>query len=73
MSDAITIKEAEDVTGECLFMAEDVYVGWFANDEKIDWETFWDRLEKYGFAVASLDCGATRKVQRHIRKFKSEA
>ena len=73
MSDPINIKEAEQVTRECLFMAEDVYTGWFANDDQIDWESFWDKLEKYGFAVANLDCGATRKIQRHIRKFKNES
>jgi|688.fasta_scaffold151575_6 hypothetical protein len=73
MSDPINIKEAEQVTPDVLRFAEDIYEGWFSNDDQIDWEPFWDRLEKYGFAVASLDCGATRKIQRHIRKFRSEA
>jgi hypothetical protein len=73
MSEAITIQDAGEVTFDCLCAAEDIYEGWFSNDDQIDWEPFWDRLEKYGFAVASLDCGATRKIQRHIRKFKSES
>jgi hypothetical protein len=73
MSDAINIKEAEQVTPDVLRFAEDIYEGWFSNDDQIEWEPFWDRLEKYGYAVANLDCGATRKIQRHIRKFKSEA
>jgi hypothetical protein len=73
MSDPINIKEAEQVTPDVLRFAEDIYEGWFSNDDQIDWEPFWDKLEKYGYAVANLDCGATRKIQRHIRKFRSES
>ena len=72
MSEPITINQAEDVTFDCLCAAEDIYDGWFSNDERIDWDSFWDRLDRYGFAVASLDCGASKKIQRHIRKFKNE-
>ena len=72
MSEPITINEATDVSFDCLCAAEDIYDGWFSNDERIDWDSFWDKLDKYGFSVASLDCGATKKIQRHIRKLKNE-
>jgi hypothetical protein len=72
MSELKTIHRTEEVTPECLVAAEEVYEGFFSHDDQIDWESFWDRLEKWGYEVGSLDCGATRKIQRHIRKFRNE-
>ena len=72
MTEPTKIKEAEDVTPECLQAAEDIFEGFFNNDrEPIDWYSFLDRLERYGFCSNEVDNPAVRKIQRHIRKLRS--
>jgi hypothetical protein len=72
MTEPINIKQAEDVTPECLKAAEEVFEGFFDNDgEPIDWYSFLDRLERYGFCSNEVDNSAVRKIQRHIRKIRS--
>jgi hypothetical protein len=72
MTEPITIKQAEDVTPECLTAAEEVFEGFFDNDgEPIDWYSFLDRLEAYGYCSLEVDNPAVRKIQRHVRKFRS--
>jgi hypothetical protein len=72
MTEPINIKQAEDVTPECLQAAEDIFEGFFNNDgEPIDWYSFLDRLERYGFCSNEVDNAAVRKIQRHIRKLRS--
>lgn len=72
MTETTNIRTSEDVTAECITAAEQVFEGFFDNDgEAIDWYSFWDRLEAYGYCVPELDCPATRKIQRHIRKFRA--
>lgn len=71
MIDPITINTAEDVTATCLARAEEIYEGWFDTDEPVDWESFWDRLDHIGWSVATLDCAAAKKIQRHIRRYKA--
>lgn len=67
----ITIREVADVTPDCLTAAEDIYEGFFDNDgEPIDWVSFLDRLEAWGYCATEMDCPAVRKIQRHIRKFR---
>lgn len=71
MSDPVLISEAADVTPAVLEAAEEVFEGWFDNDgEPIDWMSFWDRLETYGWTITMLDAPAAKKIQRHIRKFR---
>lgn len=69
----ITIKEASEVTSECFTACEALYDDWFNYDEPIDWWLFYDRLETiHGWSLADLDCPASRKIQRHIRKYKNQ-
>jgi hypothetical protein len=69
----VDIQASEDVTADCLKQCEDVFEGWFDSDDPIDWYSFWDRLEAYGYTVKNTDCPATRKIQRHIRAFRNLA
>jgi len=72
MTEPTNIKQAEDVTPECLKAAEEVFEGFFDSDgEPIDWFSFLDRLEAYGYSSNEVDNPAIRKIQRHIRKFRS--
>jgi hypothetical protein len=72
MTEPINIKQAEDVTPECLKAAEEVFEGFFDYDgQSIEWDSFWDRLEKWGYCVSDLYCPAANKIQRHIRKHRS--
>lgn len=69
--------EAADVTPEMLTMAEDIYDGWFDGDERIDWEEFFDRMAKWSlledppWEFDEYDNGAIRKIQKHIRAYRS--
>ena len=66
------IQEAQDVTPECLLVCEDIFNDWFDYDgEPIDWHTFYDWLETAGWCITDMDCPASRKIQRHIRKHRS--
>jgi len=65
------IQTALDVTAECLTAAEEVFEGWFDDDEPIDWHAFADRLDEYGWSLKDIDCPALSKIQRHVRLFKN--
>jgi hypothetical protein len=67
------ISTADDVNEACLRAAEEVFEGFFDHDgEPIDWWSFWDRLEAYGWTVMETDTPATKKIQKHIRRFRQE-
>lgn len=40
-----TITAAEDVTDEVMDAARSVVDGWYAADDRIDWEDVWERLD----------------------------
>lgn len=77
----LILEDAEDVTPEILEVAEETFDGWFDNDGPIDWEDFLDRMaDPYGyndkgapaFDFEEVDNPAIRKIQRHVRKYKSQ-
>jgi len=76
-SDPKLLRTAADVTPEVLSDAEEIYEGWYANDERIDWDDFIDRLAKRGdfgsppYDFDEYDNAAVRKIQRHIREIRS--
>lgn len=64
----VTLNTADDVTDEVLLAAIQVFEMWFDHDdERIDWDSFWDRLNKFGFDVMKADSSAARKIQRAVR------
>lgn len=68
----VQIESAADVTPECLTAAEEVFTGFYDHGrEPIDWGSFWDRLEVYGWSVTEFDSSAASKIQRHIRKYRA--
>ena len=69
----IIIRSAADAAQcDVIKAAEEVFDGFFANDEQIDWQAFFDRLERYGFIVETTDSPAARKIQRHVRRLRDE-
>lgn len=69
------ISAASDVTEECLAASGELFLMWYDNDddEPIDWESFFDRLESYyGWSVLQFDSPAANKVKRHVRKMRQE-
>lgn len=58
------------VTDEMVQDALAVVDGWFrGGDDRIEWETVWDRLEGWGYDMGDeLDSPGMRKVQREVRK-----
>lgn len=69
---------AADVSEEILDYAEETTDAWFP-DGPIEWEDIWDRMEGYEFKDGTIlswgdefDTPAMRKVQRYIRKIRSQ-
>lgn len=74
------VESADDVTEAVLADAGQVWDGWFADEPRIDWEAFVDRLANdYGNAAdepydfESYDSPAVRKIQRHVRALARDA
>jgi hypothetical protein len=75
MPEMRTLRTAQDVTQDILDDAEQVYNGWFAGVERIDWDDFIDRLsDQYGprgnppYEFETYDDPAVNKVKRYIRQ-----
>lgn len=65
---------AEEVTAQVLDAAEEIYDGWFADEERIDWHDFLDRLERMFFydLGSSTESDAIKAIKKHVRKIKRE-
>lgn len=68
----VAIITAADVTAECLQAAEDIHDGFYGQEEHIDWYSFLDRLESYGWSAQTVDSPAVNKIKRHISKIKNQ-
>ena len=66
MSDYIVIETVEDCTEAFMEVCSDVHDGWFENEPRIDWDDFWNRLEKYGYDMGST---TDSPAMKHIKKF----
>lgn len=71
------LSSAEDVTPAILRDAEELHDGWFANEPRVDWEAFIDRLsDTYGphseppYELLEYDNAAIRKIQRYVRELR---
>ena len=66
---SVTVNSADDVTSEVLLAAIEVFEMWHDDDERIDWDSFWDHLQAmFGFDVIMTDSSAARKIQRAVRE-----
>lgn len=73
VKETVTIRTAADAAQcDVIKAAEEVFDGFFVNDEQIDWDAFFDRLEQYGFCVETIDSPAARKIQRFVRRIRDE-
>lgn len=73
-----TVTQAEEVTEELLEMVEGVTDGWYL-DKPVDWEDVWERMDGTPLNDHTLldlggetDTPAMRKMQRHVRKIRSQ-
>lgn len=60
------------LTEEMAEAAESIFDGWFADDSRIDWDQFIDRLERSTDVDFGEDMGSPliRAVQKHIRAYR---
>lgn len=72
-----TVTTADQVTPEILEAAENIYDGWWANEPRIDWQDFLDRLDGAPLNDGSrLNLGddmaspAITKIKAHIRAYR---
>lgn len=73
----ISPETASDVTEEILLIAEEISDSWFDADERIDWESFIDRLCKWGdlkdgtkLDFEEYNNEAINKIKKHIREYR---
>lgn len=63
----VIVDAATDVKVAHLQVATVVHDDYFADDERIDWTAFFDKLEDvFGIGVVDDDCPAANKFRRHI-------
>ena len=65
------ITEAHQVTDEMKEAAESIFDGWYADGQRIDWEDFFERLEKgqpWDFG-ADWDTPAIKAIKKHVRAY----
>lgn len=51
---------------------EDVFDGWFADVPRIDWEDFFDRLDRYGYTFEELDSPVERRIRAIVRELRRD-
>jgi hypothetical protein len=53
-------------------VAEEIYDGWYAEEGRVDWQDFIDRLEKYTDVDFGNDMTSDliKAVQKHIRAYR---
>ena len=68
----IAIISTADVTAECLEAVEEIYDGFYSDDDSIDWWSFLDRLEAWGYSAQTVDSPAVNKIKRHVSKIRNQ-
>ena len=68
----IAIISTADVTAECLEAVEEIYDGFYSDDNSIDWWSFLDRLEAWGYSAQTVDSPAVNKIKRHVSKIRNQ-
>lgn len=70
------VRVASDLTPEILGAAEHVFDGWYADEARIDWEDFVDRLDGMTLEDGTkLDMGESlvspgvKAIKAHIRQY----
>jgi hypothetical protein len=71
------VRAVNEVTEEILKFTRDIYDGWFAIADRIDWVDFLDRLDGSELADGSkIDLGddmlspAIRRIKRHVNYYR---
>ena len=69
------VQKAEHVTPTVLGCVEEIFDGYFADEEKIDWHEVLQRLEvTYEFDLgSSMDSEAIKQIKKHVKKLRSES
>lgn len=52
---------------------ETVYDGWYADAARVDWESFYDRLETHGAFMPEYGNAADRRVRAIVKQIRSES
>jgi len=68
----VVIQTVADVTDECLAAADDVFVGWFADRQTVDWPKFFQELASVGYVIRQHDSSAHRRIYRHVRRLRGD-
>ena len=68
------VQTAEQVTPKVLESVEDIFDGYFANEPKIDWHDFLQRLEvRYELDLgSSMTSEAIKEIKKYVKKLRLE-
>lgn len=71
----IQVQTKEQVTEQVLEAVEEIFDGWFADEPRIDWQNFIDRLEvRYEYDMgSSMDSEAIKEIKKYVKKLRSES
>lgn len=67
------INTPEQLTEDVLAIIETVYDGWFADEPRIDWFAFLDRVERLGLynLGSDMDSPVVKAIKKYVRKLKA--
>jgi isocitrate dehydrogenase len=68
------INTPEELTEDVLMIIETIYEGYYADEKRIDWFTFLDRVERMGLynLGSEMDSSVVKAIKKYVRKIKAE-
>jgi len=68
-----TINTPEEITEDVLMVIETIYDGYYADEPRIDWHAFLDRVERMGLYNfgSDMDSPVVKAIKKYVRTLKA--
>jgi len=71
VAEPVGLHLADDVGEAATSAVTELFDTYYADDDQpIDWDSFWDRLERTGFVITQGDSPAAMKIRRIVRRLR---
>jgi elongation factor P--beta-lysine ligase len=71
VAEPVELHLADDVGEAATSAVTELFDTYYADDDQpIDWDSFWDRLERTGFVITQGDSPAAMKIRRIVRRLR---
>ena len=69
-----TIRTQEELTEDVLMVIETIFDGYYADEPRIDWYAFLDRVESMGLYDfgSEMDSPIIKAIKKYVRTLKAE-